>query len=72
MNRKGSLALFATAASLGEISSRLMWRIIQRKPISRGMIVARNAIGKTTYEDMERVCTRRVVILHAQIARRLS
>ena len=76
MKRKGSLALFTTTASLGEISSRLMLRIIQRQQISCVMILARNAIGKTTYEDMERECIRRVVILHAHnmghIARRLS
>ena len=47
MKRKCSLALFATAASLKEIRSRLMWQIIQRKQISCVMIVARNAIGKT-------------------------
>ena len=71
MKRKGSLALFATAASPGEISSRLIGQDIQRQQISCVMIVARNAIGKTTYEDMEREGTRRADILHAQIARRL-
>ena len=38
------LALFANAASLGEISSRLMWQSIQRQQISCVMIMARNAI----------------------------
>ena len=45
-----------------------MWRVIQRQQVSSVRIVARNAIGMTTYEDMERKCTRRVVILQAQIA----
>jgi hypothetical protein len=48
MKRKGFLAQFSPIASLGEISSRLIWQDIQKQQISFVMIVASNVKGNTS------------------------